>query len=133
MKTLVVEDVPVSRELLVALLEPYGEVHAVSNGAEAIRDVQAAIAAREPFDLICVDIGLPDMDGLVLVDGFRTIEEGIGVQTAEPARIIVITASDSGQNVLRAFRAQADAYLHKPFTQADLEALLEKIGLVEPT
>jgi hypothetical protein len=59
---LVVEDELTSRELLKVILEPYGTIQTVADGIEAMKAFNLALA-KQPYDLICLDIMLPKMDG----------------------------------------------------------------------
>ena len=86
--------------------------------------------AGAPFDPICVDIGLPDMDGLELLRPIRALGSDHGRTGRTAAKVLMVTASDSGQDVMQAFRDQADAYLRKPFTKKDLEAQLRRLELL---
>lgn len=60
MKTLIVEDDSASRLTLRHLLKSYGPVQLAVNGKEAVDAVRLALEAREPFNLICLDIMMPD-------------------------------------------------------------------------
>ena len=63
MKTLIVEDDFTSRLLLQELLKKYGRSHIAVNGLEAVEAVRLALDENEPYDLICLDILMPQMDG----------------------------------------------------------------------
>ena len=60
MKTLIVEDDFTSRLLLQEFLKAYGPCHIAGNGGKAIEAVSLALDAQEPYDLICLDIMMPD-------------------------------------------------------------------------
>jgi DNA-binding response OmpR family regulator len=74
--------------------------------------------AEAPFDLILLDLGLPDMHGWDVLAGLRKISSDL--------RVIVITADDTPENLLRAIRENAYNYLRKPFTLSDLEDLVAR-------
>jgi hypothetical protein len=63
MKTLIAEDSDTSRLLLQGLLKSYGPTHTGLNGKETVRVVRTALEEGEPYDLICLDIMMPEMDG----------------------------------------------------------------------
>ena len=63
MKTLIAEDDFTSSVILQELLRGYGPFHLASNGKDAVAAVAAALAAHEPYDLVCLDIMMPEMDG----------------------------------------------------------------------
>ena len=72
--------------------------------------------AERPFDLILLDLGLPDISGLEVLARLR--------QMGSAFRVIVITADDTPESLLRAIRQNTYDYLRKPFTAADLAALV---------
>ncbi len=63
MKTLVAEDDITSRRIAFALLSRFGPCETVVNGAEAVESFKLAWEAGQPYDLICLDIMMPGMDG----------------------------------------------------------------------
>ena len=65
MKVLIAEDDFISRKLLNTLLAPFGEVDIAANGKEAFTAVKMAIENNHPYDLICLDILMPELDGIM--------------------------------------------------------------------
>jgi len=63
MKTLIAEDDFTGRLLLQEILKRYGALHIAVNGKEAVEAVRTAMDAGEPYDLVCLDIMMPEMDG----------------------------------------------------------------------
>jgi two-component system chemotaxis response regulator CheY len=63
MKSLIVDDDFFSRRILQALLAGYGESHVAVDGKEALFAFKQAIAEEQPYDVICLDIMMPEMDG----------------------------------------------------------------------
>jgi len=128
-KTLIVEDDPTSRLVLQKFLEEYGPVHIAADGCEAIEAVEAAIDAKEYYDLICLDIKMPKMDGHEALKEIRRIELNNDEDTLL-AKIVMTTTLGDKDNVLSAFWARCDAYLAKPVSKEQLVGLLEEMGLV---
>jgi two-component system, chemotaxis family, chemotaxis protein CheY len=112
-KTLVAEDDFCSRLLLQEYLKPYGAVHIAVNGKEAVEAVRAAMAADDPYNLICLDITMPEMDGHQALKEIRTLEESRGILPPKGSRILMISALDDMKNVFEGFRGLCDAYLCK--------------------
>jgi len=131
MRTLVVEDDFTSRLLLQEILKLYGDVHIAVNGKEAVAAVRAAMDADEPYELICLDIMMPEMDGYQALDEIRQVEKEHGIRPAAGARIIMTTALHQVKNVAAAFYGLCDAYLSKPIEKAKLLKQLRELKLVE--
>jgi len=132
MKTLIVEDDFLSRSLLSTLLSTYGDCHVAVNGAEAVKAVERAFSDGEPYDLICLDIMMPVMDGQQALIEIRKIEENCASANNTTARIIMVTALDDSKNIMQAFhQGQCDAYLTKPVDREKLLTRIRDLGLIE--
>jgi two-component system chemotaxis response regulator CheY len=83
-----------------------------------------------PYDLVCMDILMPEMDGFTAVRQIRALEEVRGVQSGAGAKIIMTTASGETSDVLRSVRESCDAYLVKPLSAAQLLGHLKQLGLL---
>ncbi|MEE8591371.1 MAG: response regulator, partial [Spirochaetia bacterium] len=105
MRILVVEDELTSRELLKVILEPYGSIDTVPDGVEAIKAYNMALT-KEPYDLVCLDIMLPKMDGQQVLKGIRKIEGDKGILGPEAVKILMISALGDFENVTEAFSSQ---------------------------
>ena len=130
MKTLIVEDDFTSRLLLQEILKSYGPCQTAVNGRKAVEVVQEALEEGEPFDLVCLDIMMPEMDGQQALEMIRNLEESSGIPSNEGAKIVMTTALADMKNVMAAHRNLCDAYLAKPVDKARLLEELRKLGLV---
>jgi len=130
MKFLIAEDDFTSSLLLQGLLKPYGTADIVANGKEAVEAVRAALKARKYYDLICLDIMMPEMDGQTALKEIRDLEVASGILITDCAKVIMTTALDDKGNVMTAFREQCDAYLVKPIEKAKLVENLKKLSLI---
>ena len=100
---LVVDDDGALRHAISALLDEAGyRTDQARDGPEALRKLQ-----EQPVDLLLLDIGLPGMNGLEVLTRTRA-------QPAPP-RVVMMTADDTPEALLRSFRAQADRFIRKPF------------------
>jgi DNA-binding response OmpR family regulator len=121
---LLVEDDHVVRGAMLRSLTERGHaVHAVGTALDALRRV-----AAETPDLVVLDLGLPDLDGSDALRMLRGITD---------IPIIIATARDDEQSVVRLLRAGADDYMVKPFTGAHLDArittVLRRVGRASRT
>jgi len=126
MKTLIVEDDLTSRLLLHGLLKKYGPTEVATNGKRAVAAVTAALATGELYDLICLDIMMPEMDGRQALKEIRGLEERDG---RAGAKVLMTTALRDKENILGAFREQCDGYLVKPIKKAKLLEYLRAFEL----
>ena len=119
LRILVAEDNEVNRRVASAMLRRFG-YHAdiAVNGLEAVAAVR-----RQRYDLVLMDIQMPDMDGL---DATRAIN-ALDVAWPHP-RIVGLSANAMTEDIEAARRAGMDDYLAKPISPAELRGLLEKWG-----
>ncbi len=131
MKTLIVEDDFSSRLLLQEFLKSYGESHIAVNGKEAVEAVRVSLEWGLPYDLICLDIMMPEMDGQEALRLIRDLEEAQGILSTHGAKIVMTTAIDDSHNVMAAFHNLCDGYLTKPINKTQLVATLRKLSLIQ--
>ncbi|MBI9105391.1 MAG: response regulator [Spirochaetales bacterium] len=129
MKTLIVEDDFASRLLLQELLKPYGDSHVAVNGVEAVSVCTDTIKNHKYYDLICLDIMMPEMDGQTALKKIRALEDAAGLGSFTRARIIMTTALGDVKTVMGSYYELCDGYLVKPFSRDQLEKQLRKLNL----
>ena len=132
MRILIVEDDPVSAEVLSGLLSPYGDSEVAVDGEQGFTMYQKSLSEEEPFSLICLDIMLPKMDGQAVLQEIRSTEEAQGIIKEAAAKIIMTTALSDMESVLRAVENNCTGYLVKPIMEEDLLTQLEKLGYTPP-
>jgi two-component system chemotaxis response regulator CheY len=120
LRILLVEDNFASRLLLQTFLSRYGECHIAVNGREAVEAFRSALERKEAYDLICMDIMMPEMDGREAIRQVRALEEARGIFSTRGAKIIMTTAVDDFKEVIRCFQDLCDAYFTKPISLAKL-------------
>jgi two-component system chemotaxis response regulator CheY len=131
MKTLIVEDDFTSRLFMQTFLSRYGECHIAVNGIEAVEAFRLATEQGAPYDLICMDIMMPEMDGQEAVKQVRALEEARGILSHNGVKIIMTTAVTDMKEVIQSFQELCDAYLFKPIDTAKLLSELESFQLVK--
>ncbi len=114
-RVLVVDDEPqILRALRINLRVRDYEVSVAANGAQALKE-----AARHPPDVVILDLGLPDLDGVEVIQGLR------GWTTAP---IIVLSGRADSTDKVDALDAGADDYVTKPFAMDELLARIRAVG-----
>jgi len=130
MRTLIVEDNATSRELLVRLLRPFGPCQSRSDGPAALELLKESLVGGESFDLICLDVMMPQMDGHEVLAAFRDLEEEHKVASSDRCKVLMITAVDSPSCIERARENVIDGYMVKPIRRVSLYDELQRLGLV---
>ncbi len=130
-RILVVDDDFTSRKVLCRHLENFGQIDSAASGKEAIEGVQKALETGEPYDLICLDILMPELDGQLVLQTIRELETKNGIAPGKGAKIIMTTCLDDAKNIMQAFRSQCEAYLVKPITKEALAKEVEALGFKE--
>ena len=132
MRVLIVEDDFTSRKLLQKIVSPYGEADIAVNGQESIDAFEAALEENDPYDLVCMDIMMPEMDGQEALKKIRAIEKAKGIRNAEEVKVIMITALDDPKNVVEAYyKGGATSYVPKPIDRQLFLQLLRNLGLIQ--
>jgi CheY-like chemotaxis protein len=119
LRILLAEDNVINQRLVMRLLEKQGHtVEVVSNGREAL----AAVVER-PFDLVLMDVQMPEMDGLEATAAIRAQEH----QTGQHLPIIALTANAMKGDAEVCLAAGMDDYVSKPIRMEALRAALASI------
>ena len=127
MKTLIVDDDPVNLKLLIKYLNIYGQCVPAMNGSDAIEKFSHALKVNIPFELILLDIMMPETDGHTVLKAVRRLEKEQHVPYEKRTKIIMVTALSDFKHVSAAFNEMADSYLVKP---VDKSRLLNEINKV---
>ena len=128
MNILIAEDDASSRVYLYATLRLHGEIHIANDGDEAVDCFATALERHNPYDLVCLDIVMPAMDGHEALRRMRDMEQQCGTDSSHGAKIIMTTSVGSIHDVAAAYRALCDGYLAKPF---DRRAIIQELKRLE--
>ncbi|MBF0424622.1 MAG: response regulator [Magnetococcales bacterium] len=132
MKVLIVDDDLNNRLLLKKFLAAYGPCDMVASGGDALTIFEHALGEGVPYDLVCMDIMMPGMDGLQATQRIREIERQAGVPPASEVTILMVSALDSPQVVMESFhKGGCTDYLVKPITMEKLRNKLRECGFTE--
>ena len=130
LKILIVEDDFMVRQILRDILEPYGVVDIAVNGEEAVQAFRVAWRQNHPYDLLCMDIMMPVMDGNAALIKIREIELSLGIIGSEEVKVIMISALDDVKTVVKAYsKGGATSYIVKPIEKDRLIGEMRAIGL----
>lgn len=131
MKILIAEDDLASRKFLSKFLSNYGEVDIVIDGLEALDAYLISVKENSPYDLICLDIMMPKVDGVKVLKAIRDYELKKGVKPEERVKVIMTTALAEIDYVKQAFEIGCEAYAAKPVDTNKMLEVMKKIGLFD--
>ena len=130
MRILIAEDDRISRSFLQKFMVTYGEVDVAVDGLDAIDIYMDAIKEGKPFDLLCLDIMMPKVDGLKVLKVIRQLENQNEKASDKKIKIIMMTALADIGYVDEAFRLGCDAYASKPVDTEKVEEAMRNLGLI---
>jgi two-component system chemotaxis response regulator CheY len=126
MRVLIVEDDPAAQLMLKSTLCKVADVTTSSTGTQGLQAFHSALKSGEYFDLVCLDIGLPEIDGKDLL---RLIRKGEVEKSAKRSVVMIMSASNENDIVQETMDLGADGYLVKPVDRGALIARLKAIGV----
>jgi two-component system chemotaxis response regulator CheY len=132
MKILIAEDEFISRNILNKQLAPLGEVDTAANGKEALTAFKMAFENNQPYDLICLDIMMPEVDGIMALKKIRQLEAQKGLNPETRSKIIMTSGVSEKNKVLSAVQANCDGFLVKPIDKDRLYYEIRKHGFDIP-
>ena len=133
MKILIAEDDYVSRKFLLKFLSQYGDCDVTVDGMEAIEVFLMALEDKQYYDLICLDIMMPEVDGIKALKTIRKLELERSIPADKKSKIIMTTALNSTDEVLDSFDSGSEAYAVKPIDTDKLIDVMSKLGLINQT
>jgi len=132
-KTLIVDDDPLCRELLRVVLAPHGHCDMAFDGSEAVAAVRLAVEDRTPYDLITLDIMMPGLSGHDALSEIRKLEAENGIYGSDGVKVIMVTALHDSKHCIQSFKEGCESYLTKPFREDELLARMRELGVLEPS
>lgn len=127
MKILIVEDDLISRQVMKKMVEKYGECDIAVNGEEAVELYKNGLNEDEGYNVIFLDIMMPDTDGYSVLKKIRELEDEYDIAISERSIIVMTTALAESKHIIEAFREQCSYYLVKPIEKIKVEEILDDI------
>ncbi len=127
MKTLIVDDELVSRKKMQKIMEAFGDCETAETGTAAVEVFKEALE-DSPFDLITLDIMMPDMDGLRALLQIRDAEKKNWIKTGKEGnatKIMMVTSHSKKELVIGCAKAGSNSYVVKPFDKEIIKGKLE--------
>ncbi|KQM21273.1 two-component system response regulator [Sphingomonas sp. Leaf24] len=112
---MVEDDAPLARSIAALLRSAGHAVDPVARGEDAL-----IALADEPYALVILDVGLPDIDGFAVLQALR--------RRGDKVPVLMLTARDALDDRVRGLDLGADDYLRKPFAPEELEARIRALG-----
>ena len=131
MRILIADDDLISRIMLSEILSEYGRCDAAVNGEEVVRAYRLSLFKNKPYDLVCLDIMMPEMDGIEALTKIREIERGNNLGDDKRARIVMVTGLADNMNREKCNAEGCDGVIVKPVVADDLLVCLRELGLIE--
>jgi two-component system chemotaxis response regulator CheY len=133
MKCLIVEDNQIASKVLNHMMSKFATCDAAVNGQEAVDLFQQAHESNSPYDLILMDIMMPEIDGLRSVRLIREKEATMNIPLKQRVKVIMTTALDDPRTVIKAlYESDANSFLKKPITLPILADELRTLNLIAP-
>jgi two-component system chemotaxis response regulator CheY len=130
LRCLVVDDDELGREILILNLQGIALCDSAANGREALNRY-AANLDTDPYDLIFLDIVMPEMDGYETAKNIRRMEMERGVTPDKGVNIIVLSSLNTPQDIIKSYiSAQSAAHMVKPIKPEKLIRTLQMLGLI---
>ncbi len=128
-RILIADDDPSNRRVLQGYLSKIGICDFVANGPECLAALERAWDEGNPYSLICLDIHMPILSGMQVLQLLREREEERGILGLDGVKVIMITSDDLPKTILKAFRNGCEAYHVKPVRAEKLFLELKRLGI----
>ena len=131
MKILIVDDDPTSRVLLKKILERHGlaDIEFAIDGQNAIEKFSNILNTGRRYDLVFLDVKMPNKNGISAIQEIRAIERARGMNQNETVKVIMTTSATDDMVLANAYEALCDGYVVKPYGQAVIIDQLKALGV----
>ncbi|NLM12505.1 MAG: response regulator [Epulopiscium sp.] len=130
MRILIAEDDFVSRKFLFKVLSQYGECDMTVDGIETVEAFAIALESGNPYDLLCLDIMMPKIDGLKALKAIRELESKKKVKDSKRCKVIMISALSETEVEFDSFKREYEVYRIKPVDIEDIVNAMKELKLL---
>ena len=131
LKILIVEDDETARNVTARYLSDYGECDIAPDGEVAMELFLESRAEGRPYNVIFLDILMPNMSGRKVLDRIRDIEDHEKISERDRTKIIITSSLSDPSSISGAFKSRCEGYLVKPFGREDLEKQLQSLDIIK--
>ncbi|MBF0279996.1 MAG: response regulator [SAR324 cluster bacterium] len=128
MKILIVDDELVSRKKMQKIMENFGTCESKQNGIEAIDSFKKSLEFETPFQLVTLDVEMPEMDGTEVLFELRELEKKFQISKHKSAKILMVTSHSERDTVITSIQAGCDDYVVKPFNKDTIVQKMNGLG-----
>ncbi len=129
MRALIVDDDFYCRNMLHEIMRPFATCDIAVNGEEAVYAFKKTLESGGRYDLVCLDLMMPERDGQQALREIRSIEKDLAVEEGKEVKVIVTTMLDDRKETHDAFfLGDATSYLVKPIQEEKLLKELTNLG-----
>lgn len=130
MKVLIVEDDYITSQVMHEIISQFARCDIAEDGLKGIELFADAHNAEEPYDVIFLDIMMPEIDGQEVLFQVRDIEKERKLHGLDGVKIVMTTALDDFENIKKAFKNQAEGYIVKPVDKNKIMKILQDLNLM---
>ena len=131
MRILIAEDDFVSRKYLFKFLSKYGECDMTVDGIETVEAFAIAHDSGNPYDLLCLDIMMPKIDGLKALNTIREIERRKKIQDSKRCKVIMISALSETEVKVDDSKKEYEVYTTKPIEIENIISAMKELKLID--
>ena len=106
----------------------FGECVAVESGAAAVEKFVGAWNGWSPYDLISLDVQMPEMDGVEVLNRIRALEREKRVPESKRVKVVMVTARSDKDTIMTSIQAGCNDYVVKPFDKTISAKKLTQMG-----
>ena len=131
MRILISDDEEVSRKKMTKILSGFGDCKIVDRGESTLVVFKKAFKSKKPFDLILLDIHMPDLNGIKVLCKIREFETEMSIEKNNRVKIIMVTANKKREVIKNCIKNGCNDYIAKPFNKDIIIQKLVNLGLIK--